>query len=476
MKRVLPSVIASAAAIAAVTIAGKLIGLNQTAIGLVFLLVIFVLASWRGLVAGTTASVVATICFNFFFLPPFYRFTIGDHANWVALVTFVAASVVANRLLMRVQRQAAAAEESRNELRALYDLSIDLFAATTRVGALEEAASRALRAIGANSGGLLLFDGSPLKQRVLVWNGEEPDDIVEDMVAGVGRHRRSVEIPSPHGRDVYVPLIMGGRAIGAIAVRGATATITWLESVASLVALAVERERYVREIAHVEALRESDQLKSSLLRAVSHDLNSPLTAIALELEALAPIASEDSAARVASLGNHVAQLQRRISNLLAMARIEAGRTQPRIEPTPAADLFRAARESLPAIRDQRRFDVRVHPDAPDLNVDPVLTLELLVNLIENADRASPAGQAVELMAEPSEHAMVRIEVRDRGHGITKRSNEFDDVEGRGLGLEIVRNLVRVQGGTFELNNRDGGGAVARVELPAAPMIALEESV
>ncbi|HEV7767692.1 MAG TPA: DUF4118 domain-containing protein [Thermoanaerobaculia bacterium] len=473
MKRVLPSAIASAAAIAAVTVAGKLIGLNQTTIGLIFLLVIFALASWRGLVAGATASAVATICFNFFFLPPFYRFTIGDPANWIALVTFVAASIVANRLLVRVQRQAAAAEESRNELRVLYDLSIDLFAATTRVGALEEAASRALRAIGANSGGLLLFDGSPLKQRVLVWNGEEPDDIVEDMVAGVGRHRRSVEIPSPHGRDVYVPLIMGGRAIGAIAVRGATATITWLESVASLVALAVERERYVREIAHVEALRESDQLKSSLLRAVSHDLNSPLTAIALELEALTPIAGEDSAARVASLGNHVAQLQRRISNLLAMARIEAGRTQPRIEPTPAADLFRAARESLPAIRDQRRFDVRVHPDAPDLNVDPVLTLELLVNLIENADRASPAGQAVELIAEPSAQSMVRIEVRDRGPGITKRNHEFDDVEGRGLGLEIVRNLVCVQGGTFELSNRDGGGAVARVELPAAPMMALE---
>jgi two-component system sensor histidine kinase KdpD len=244
--------------------------------------------------------------------------------------------------------------------------------------------------------------------------------------------------------------------------------------VASLVALAVERERYVREVAHVEALRESDQLKSSLLRAVSHDLHSPLTAIALELEALTPLAGEKSAASLASLGNHVARLQRRISNLLAMARIEAGRTQPRIEPTPAADLFRAARESLPGIRDQRRFDVRVHPDSPDLNVDPVLTLELLVNLIENADRASPDGQAVELIAEPAK-AMVRIEVRDRGAGITKRDNEFDDVQGRGLGLEIVRNLVRVQGGTFDLCNREGGGAIARVELPAASMMTLEES-
>lgn len=474
LRTFLPAAAAGIAAIAALTVVGKLIGLNQTTIGLVYLLVIFLLASWRGLVAGATASVLATICFNFFFLPPLYRFVIADPANWVALVTFVAASFVANRLLVRVQRQAAAAEESRNELRALYDLSIDLFAASTRVGALEEAASRALRAIGAKSGGLVLFDGSTHRQRVVVWNGAEPDDIVEEMITGVGRHRRSVEIPSPYGRDIYVPLNMGGRAIGALAVRGSSATITWLESVASLVALAVERDRYVREVAHVEALRESDRLKSSLLRAVSHDLNSPLTAIALELETLTQISSGEAAARCATLGNHVGRLQRRISNLLAMARIEAGKTQPRIEPTPAADLFRAARESLPAIRDQRRFEVRVHPDAPDLDVDPALTLELLVNLIENADRASPDGQPVELIAEQAANGMVRIEVRDRGPGVTPRKQDFDDVEGRGLGLEIVRNLVRVQGGTFELRNRDGGGAVARVELPAARVVALEE--
>src|SRR6185436_327660 len=191
--------------------------------------------------------------------------------------------------------------------------------------------------------------------------------------------------------------------------------------------------------------------KTSLLRAVSHDLTTPLTAIALHTEALrraaaAAPALEEAAAAIA---DETARLRRRIDNLLAMARLEAGRLQPRPEPTPPADLFRAVRENLPLVFARRPVTVRVAGDCPDAEVDPSLALEILVNLVENAHRASPAGSPIELAAErdPADAASVRLEVLDRGPGIPAEllaeaagappRLRDSDVAPLGLGLEIA---------------------------------------
>src|SRR4029079_1336506 len=121
----------------------------------------------------------------------------------------------------------------------------------------------------------------------------KPDEI-EDLIAGVARHKEPLEFPSPFGRDVYLPLIVGGKTTGALVARGTDASKQALESAARLVALAVERERFIEENAHVQALRESDALKTSLLRAISHDLTTPLTAITIHIEALKRKAASDT--------------------------------------------------------------------------------------------------------------------------------------------------------------------------------------
>src|SRR5581483_10500462 len=117
------------------------------------------------------------------------------------------------------------------------------------------------------------------------WTGPKEDE-VEDLAAGVGRHHQTLEFPARGGRDVYLPLKLGGTVIGVLVARGSYTAKRALESVATLVALAVERERFVEETSHLQALRESDALKTSLLRAVSHDLSTPLTAISLLVERL----------------------------------------------------------------------------------------------------------------------------------------------------------------------------------------------
>jgi len=473
---------AAVASIAAVTVLGKAVGLNATTIGFVFLVVVLLLTMWGGLALGLAISILATACFNFFFLPPYYTFTIEEPANWIALSAFLVTSIVVGRLVVLARRQADRAEARRKEIEALYALSMDLFAATTRIGPLGEAAGRALTLLGATAGGLVLFEeGNSYRQQVVWWTGQREDE-VEDIVAGVGRHSRPVHLPSAFGTDFYLPLVLGGPASGVLVARGARASQEALESVARLVAIAVEREKYIEESAHLGALREGDALKTSLLRAISHDLTTPLTSISIRTEALKRHAATDPdlADDVAGIAKEASRLRRRIDGLLAMARLEGGIVRPRPEPTPPGDLFRAVRENLPRVFESRNVMARVEPDCPDVYVDPSLALEVIANLVENADRVSPPGEPIELVARkhPIENEMVRIEVLDRGPGIDPVGNReavsSTDLPRRGLGLEIARSLAAASGGSIGLANRPGGGALARVDLPAAHAAVEEE--
>jgi two-component system sensor histidine kinase KdpD len=461
--------------IAAVTLLGKIVGLNATTMGFIYLVVVLLLSMWGGLALGLVMSILATSGFNFFYMQPLYTFTLEDPANWVALSAFLVTSIVVSRLVVRARRQAETARTRTKEIEVLYGLSVDLFTATTRVAPLGEAAGRVLTLLGASAGGLVLFEGgNSYRQQIIWWTGPRSDE-VEDIVAGVGRHSRAVQLSSAFGTDFYLPLVLGGPASGVLVARGARASKEALESVARLVAIAVEREKHIEESTHLAALREGDALKTSLLRAISHDLTTPLTSISIRTEALNRRAATDPdlAEDVAGIAEETTRLRRRIEGLLAMARLEGGSVRPRPEPTPPGDLFRAVRENLPRVFASRPVVARVEPDCPEAYVDPSLALEVLVNFVENADSVSPAGEPLELFARrhPLAEDQVRIEVLDRGPGIGPGENpdavSSSDLPGRGLGLEIARSLAAASGGSIGLSNRPGGGAVARLDLPAA---------
>jgi K+-sensing histidine kinase KdpD len=353
--------LAAFAALAAVTAAGHAIRLNPSTVGFAYLIVVLLISVWGGLLIGTVSSVLATLCYNFFFFPPLYTLTIEQPANWFALAAFLVASVTVNRLVVAARVQAEKAEQRGRELETLY----------------------------------------------------------------------------------------------------------------------AERERFMEENAHVQALRESEALKTSLLRAISHDLTTPITAVTIRTESIRRRAGADSELLedAAAIAEETARLRRRIDNLLAMARLEAGKAKPHREPTPPADLFRATRENLPIVFSARPITVHVDTDCPDANVDPSLALEILVNLLENAHRVSPPGSTIELVAHrhPLDAGKLRIEILDRGPGLPPGVVDADgnvaaettDVAQRGLGLEIARSLAAANGGSIGLAPRPGGGTIARVDLPVA---------
>ena len=357
------AVLAVGGAVAATAI-GRAMALNANTMGFAYLVVVLVASLRGGLLAGTLVSIIATLCYNYFFFPPLYTFVIHEAANWVALAAFLITSVVVSRLVVAARIQADRAEQRREELETL---------------------SR-------------------------------------------------------------------------------------------------ERERLIEEQAHMQALRESETLKTSLLRAISHDLSTPLTAITIHTQTLRRKAEHDDDLEqaVKGIADETGRLHRRIDNLLAMARLEAGKAKPHREPTPPADLFHAVRDNLPLVFQARPVTVRVDDDCPDVYVDPSLALEVLVNLIENAHRVAPSGAPLELVARthPLDQAQVRIEVRDRGPGLPPGVTDADgnilpgatsDVAQRGLGLEIARSLAVANGGSIGITPREGGGSVARFDAPAAPL-------
>ena len=428
-----------------VTLATSAAGANEITASLLLLMAVLGLATWGGWAVGAAASLVATLCFNLFFLPPTGTLTLEE-------ACFLAAATLVSHLVTRARQEAAEALNRQRELEVLYDLSFGLFTATPG-----EAAARTLRALGADAGGALVLSGS---EPVFLGEPMEIDGTLLDAA------RQGSGILEDDGIS-YIPLQIGGQVSGVLLASEPTAPPAVRDPAARLLALAVERERLLRERAHLEAVRESDALKTALLRAVSHDLRTPLTSIRLEIDSLERRFANrpEELASLHGLSVQQERLTRRIDNLLSLARLEAGVARPHPEPTPAGSLFRAARESLALVLEGRAVEVSIQPGCPDLWTDPSMSLEVLVNLLENAARAAPPDQPLELAAACMD-GHVRLEVKDRGPGLPARVSG-EGLAG-GLGLRIADSLATADGGSIELLNRPGGGTIARLDLPRAP--------
>lgn len=462
-------------AVGLITWAGRATGADAATISSFYMLAVLGLAAWGGQLVGAVASVLAMFCFNFFFLPPLGTIAVADPVHWVALVAFLAASTLASRLVATARARADEARRRQREIESLYELSIGLFAVSQRPGALGDSTARVLQGIDATSGAL--FIPGPGGEPFQVSSIGESGIVDAPLLQQIWRSKDSAQSLTEKGeRTTYLPLHIGGHFAGLLVISGPAVPHTVLEPAARMLALAIERERLLAESAHLQAVRESDALKTALLRAVSHDLRTPLTAMRLEIESLQNRFA-GSATALPSLRNlaiEQARLARRIDNLLALARLEAGLARPRPEPTPPGSLLRAARESLALALAGREVTTRIAPGCPDLQADPSLALEIMVNLLENAARAAPADLPLELAASPAadQPEFVRLEVLDRGPGVPEASRHLPGTTGDsasgGLGLRIAESFATAQGGSLELLGRSGGGTIARVTLPATP--------
>jgi two-component system sensor histidine kinase KdpD len=440
---------------------------NATIAGLFLLIAVLAVAGRGGAVAGGSSALAAGLLYNVGFLPPRGTLHISGIENWVAFLAFLVAAALGSRLLGEATEQAEAAQAREREVDALHRVAVAVFSETRRSDRLVDLASRAFETLGVAEGGLLAFGENPTCQELLFWLGSPgPGEADRRQIATVAIHRTPLELGKGAERRLLAPVLEGERVVAVLFARHPNLSKNALVSVARLVEVGRERERLVEERLSHEALRKSEELKTSLLRAISHDLVTPLASITLEADALRRHPGDPRAARerIDRLVGETARLRRRIESLLALARLEAGLSSPRAEPTPPGDLFRMVREATAGLLGTVPLEATVEPGCPDLFVDASLAVEILANLVENSRRATESGEPVEIRARKGGDGRVELGVLDRGRGLERPAVERAS---GGLGLEIVRSLARLSGGTFRLEPRAGGGAEAWVGLPAA---------
>lgn len=439
LRELLLRLLACAALVVAVTVAIALLETQVPVLGLsvLYLFAVLPVAILWGLGLAILVSVASMLSFNFFFLEPRHTLTLQDSSNWFALGVFLITSVVVSDLAARSRRRAI-------ESTLLAEIAGLLLEHGEVSGELERIASESARALRVD--------------HVRIVPGEDALSLEADSRA----------------------LLADGRRVGTIYLEGpragsASARRRLLPALCSLLGVAIDRERLAREALEAEALRRSDTMKTAVLRAVSHDLRSPLMAILTAAGALARedlrLDPKDERELAATILGEGQRLDRLIGNLLDLSRLEAGALHPEPGFWALDDLIVQALGELG--ESGRRIEVELPEESIAVRVDAVQIERALVNLLENALKYSPEPEPVRVqVAHTPTRALIRIV--DRGSGISSGEREriFEPFQrgaggqGAGLGLAIARGFAEANGARVWVESRPGQGATFVLELPS----------
>jgi two-component system sensor histidine kinase KdpD len=478
-------------------------------ISMLYLIAVLGTATFYGRAPAILASAAAFLSFDWFFVEPHFTLTVADPEEWVALLLFLLTAVITGQLAAGQRLRAREALEREREAIVLYDVGrllgepeldralsavaerlrqeLQLTAAVVEV---EGAANRSpIRVVSGSLDAFELIERRPTTPTRVLGQGAPPS---ESRRGSTGRWVRTVPPRSPGGLRTsgdllhLVPIAAGGRRLGTLyLVRGQEARFSarddrLLATVAAQIALAVERERLRREATESEVLRRTDELKTALLNAVSHDLRTPLASIIASAGSLRQpdiVWSEEEIGEFAEAIEQEAQrLNRIVGHLLDMSRIEAGNLRPAKDWYALSALVDDVLGRLRPATEDHVFVVDVPEDLPPVPLDYVEIDQVLTNLLENAAKYTPAGTEIRVAAR-QRGDLVEIEVSDRGPGIAAQAlpRLFEPFyrgdgtghrpRGSGLGLAVARGLVEAHGGRMWAENRPGGGARFVFTLP-----------
>ena len=451
---------------------------NATTVALSFLLVVLAVASMYGLGPAIVGSVLGMICFNFFFLPPVGTLTIQDPQNWVALFAFLITAVTASQLSSAARARADEAEKRRAEVWKLYQLSRTIIATPDSETAMSSIARQVVEVFGLAYCAVFLPAGNQWERAAFA--GDYSTSIAQADVEDAFRAGEVKPSASKPGLT-YAPLKMGVKPIGVLVASSEDVGRGTIEAIAGLVALALERARFLKEVSRTEALRQSDELKSALLASVSHDLRTPLTAMRTAVDSLLEesISWDRSALREFHLiiSEEVNRLTRLVQNLLEMARIEAGELKLSRRWESLSEIFNNVLLRCHASLRNHRVKVEMEENQPMIRADSRLIAGALVNLIENAAKYSPADTEIRIGGRVKDGQLI-ISVNDQGAGITHAevSRVFDKFYrgqhltggqtcGTGMGLAIAKGIVEAHGGRIWVDSQFGRGATFSFAIP-----------
>ena len=470
---------------------------------MVFLFGVAVIALRFGRGPAIAASVLSVLAFDYFFVPPYYTFAISDAQYLVTFGVMLAIGIMISTLTSRMRTQLGAAQDLEARTAALLRLTRQM----TEVSGPEfliATAGKQLRDIF--KGEVLIYSRNGAGPVTLRYGADagiarlEINSLVAQWVADHDQVAGADTDTLPNATALFVPMTGSQRTLGAVGVRPADVERfndpeqrRLLETCASLIALSLERDQSVLDATEAQARMQAEQMRSSLLSSVSHDLRTPLAAISGAAASLLAIRDTDFGPVRRELLLTIAEESRRmtrlVDNLLDMTRLESGTLAINQQWQVLEEIVGTALARLKGELQEHSIVVKIPADLPLIQVDGLLLEQVLVNLLENAARYTPAGCKIEVSASRRGEQM-EIVVADNGSGVPLGSEKrifekfyrgptaaSDSRRGVGLGLAICEAIIRAHGGTISARNRPAGGAEFTIRLPckeAPPQVVLDE--
>ncbi len=496
-----------AVALPSLAVATIAVGVLQDGLGVpnpsaVYLVAVVATAISSGTIGAVATSVAAFVLYNFLFTEPRFTLSMHEPGVWLSVVLLLFVGVVVGQLAAMQRDRAQLASRREREARALFSVSRAL-ATRASVDVVLTDIARALESdahmeqvvvtVGAGDNPAVGFESRGLINQLRRMPGDTPAEWVRVHQPTLRTRPRADDGAAPI--EVYRVLIeSAGVPIGSIwAIRSRSAgppaadETRLLSAAADQLGQAIAHDRMAAEAQSAAVARESDALKSALLQSVSHDLRTPLASIRAALGTLRPGSGADENARRESsdaIDREVEYLNRLVSNLLDLSRIEAGVLHPAVDAFELDDLVGATLDRLGARIDGWTIENAAGPVL--VEVDPVFLEATITNVVENAVRHTPPGTRIRICASATDASAhdgttggVLLTIEDSGQGVPDASYErlfekFYRVRGRrasrsgtGIGLAVARGLIEAMGGRITARRSELGGLAVDIELRGA---------
>jgi two-component system sensor histidine kinase KdpD len=415
-------------------------------LSVVYLLAVLAVSTYWGAGLGVATAVASALAFNLFFLEPVGRFMVSDSRNWVALLTFLTVALVTSTMAEAARARAIEADERRREADLGAQMARTILGGPRLAESLALTSRRLSEVLGAASVSI------------------ELDDVPDDA-------RRS-SIPLMDGDERIGTLLLPADLAGHQAARVRQRIVPALESI---LAAALARERLQSEVVETAALRRSDDMKTAVLRSVSHDLRTPVTSVLAGIVALqsASVTEPERRELEADIAGAARRLSLLIDKLLDLARLQAGTAPPHPMWCSVDEVLHEAAAHLAPGNSPFKFSI--DPDLPLVRADAVQLDRAFANLLENASRYG-GGMPVSVRARAVGHRLM-VRIVDRGPGIPRYEQDriftpfyraegaAQSAGGSGLGLAIAKGFIEANGGRIAVESFPGQGATFVIELP-----------
>ena len=466
-------------------------------IALLYQLPVVLSAYWWGRWPAYFTGVSSVLVFDFLFVSPFYTFSVDDMRYLWSFFTFLIVAFVIGGRTELLRREAVAAKLREKNTQALFEFSREIAAVIDLDTIVRQLAKRVADALGRRimvmlpdeKGRLSVYaDFRPVEGDCHTLRQPIADSAEAAVAAWAYEHRRiagrSTETLSG-ANNLYIPLATRESVVGLLGVKVVEKLITpeqqkLMEAWAALAAIAIERVRLTETAREATLVLESDRLRTALLNSISHELRTPLASImgsaSTLLESDSLYSADERHELLESITDGSKRMNLILSNLLDTARIESGMMKLKYDWCDIEDVIGTALQHLSEQVENRRLEINIRDGIPLLQGDCVLLGQVILNLIDNALKYSPANSSIEIQASATNEELT-VSVADHGIGIpaTEMEKIFDkfyrvqhgesSIPGTGLGLSICKSIVEAHGGKIWAGNRSEGGAIISFSIP-----------